>query len=156
MSDQVEFIESEKKVTENVVDSDVTTVLSGQIDVTPENVVKMTQVVRGGILKKITDHGTRLPTDADEIATTLAILKDMDHTALTTSKLNIEEQKANTANQVAAVADRLLAKMAFGTSNPTPRNIEQDIELPEVPMLDGEGDQGEISLNPDEWLVDRD
>lgn len=156
MSDKVEFIESEKKIKEEIVDTDVTTVLSGEIDVTPENIVKMTQVVRGGILKKITDHGTRLPTDADEVATTLAILKDMDHTALTTSKLNIEEQKANTASQVAAVADSILSRMAFGTGNPVPRNIEEDIELPDVPMLDGEGDQGEISLNPDEWLVDRD
>lgn len=156
MSDKVEFIESEKKIKEEIVDTDVTTVLSGEIDVTPENIVKMTQVVRGGILKKITDHGTRLPTDADEVATTLAILKDMDHTALTTSKLNIEEQRANTASQVAAVADSILSRMTFGTGNPVPRNIEEDIELPDVPMLDGEGDQGEISLNPDEWLVDRD
>ncbi len=154
MSNEVEFIHSTDEKEKRVVDKDVQTVLSGEVDVTPENVVKVTQMVRTGILRQITDHGTRLPTDDDGIKTALNVLRDMDHTALTTSKLDIEEKKANSAAQVAAIADNILSKMSLGQGS-VKNNIESEIDLPEVDLLDGEIDQGEKSLNPDVWLMDR-
>lgn len=154
MSNEVEFIHGADKEEKQIDNQDVNAVLSGEIDTTPENIVNMTQIVRTGILRKMTDHGTRLPTDEDELKMTLTLLKDMDHTALTTSKLNIEEKRANSAGQVAAVADAILAKMTLGAAN-VKSDIESTIDLPEVDLLDGELDQGEKSLNPDTWLADR-
>lgn len=88
---------------------------------------------------------------------TLDILKDMDATALTSSKLNIEEQKANSAAQVAEMADALISKLSLGSAPPTaaPRDLESTFELPEVEIVEGELEQGEQSQNPDAWLSDR-
>lgn len=155
MSNEVEFIDATNKAVPGVDDPDVHTALSGELDVTPEQIVKVTQTVRTGILRKITDHGTRLPTDDDGIKTTLNLLRDMDHTALTTSKLDIEEKRANSAAQVAAIADSIISKMSLGQGQ-IKNDVESTLELPDVDLLEGEIDQGEISLNPDEWLADRD
>lgn len=158
MSEQFETIEESRQVPTQVPkgEDEITSVFSGDIDVTPEKVVELTQTVRTGILREITDHGRRLPTDAEGITTALSIMKDMDQTALTTSKLNIEETKANTAAQVAAVADQILAKMSLGKVTGAPRAMEETFELPEVELQPGEDTQGEAALNPDEWLKDRD
>lgn len=155
MVGEVEFINDTKEAVVEEEDENVHSVLSGEIDVAPENIVQMTQMVRTGILRKITDHGTRLPTDEDGVKLTLNILRDMDHTALTTSKLQIDEKKANAAGQVAAIADSILSKMNIGGTI-VKNNIEESLELPEVDLIEGEIDQGELSLNPDEWLKDRD
>lgn len=157
MTSQVEFVEDENKVPVNKTDDVIDAVCSGEIDVTPEHVVKTTQVIRTGILREITDHGRRLPTDAEGVAMALSVMKDMDQTALTTAKLAIEETKANSASQVAAIADQILSKLSLGTAPvSTPRDIESTFELPDVDLVPGEDLQGETNLNPEEWLADRD
>lgn len=156
MSDQVEFVEDEQKPVVKKGQDEVTAVFDGDITTDPEAIVKLTQVVRTGMLREITDHGRILPTDTDGVSMTLSILKDMDHTALTTSKLAIEDKKANSAAQVASVADQILSKLALGKAQGPSRVMEETFELPPVEMVDGEDTQGESSLNPDDWLKDRD
>lgn len=156
MGNQVDIIEDPNKKPIDKSQDEVTALFSDGIDVTPENIVKLTQTVRTGMLRDITDHGRILPTDTDGVSMTLSILKDMDQTALTTSKLAIEENKANSAAQVASVADRILASLALGSSKGPARDMEGSFELPAVDLVPGEDSQGETMLNPDVWLKDRD
>lgn len=146
----------QKEITPGINES-VVDVLTGEIKIDPEKIINTTQTVRTGILREITGHGTYLPTDKDTLVMTMQLMRDMDNTAQTATKLNIDEKNSVNSANVAALADMIIARSNIGSGVPTARPDPMlDIILPDVDLSAEELVQGESPLAPDDWLSDRD
>lgn len=144
-------------ITDKVVDPAIQSAMTGDITVRPDHVVQMTQVLRTGILRQITDHGSRLPTGGDELKDVLSVLRDLDHTAQTTSKLDIDRSSADNAARIGSLADSIISKMTFtGPAGATRVQApDEGLDLPKVNLNSGESDIGEVPMAPDVWIQDR-
>lgn len=119
----------------------------------PEDIVRLTQNVRMGILKNITGHGKALPKGDDEIKLTLQLMKDMDVTAQNTVKLKIEEGNAQNVSEIAGMASMFKAKLAELASGASRMgSVTDGLILPDIDIVEGELEQGERTVNPDEYL----
>lgn len=121
-------------------------------DVSPSEVVKYTQRLRYQMVDDITQNGTVVRGDSKEL---LSVLKDMDASALTQRKLNIEEGNQQDG-RVAIEAFRKLQVMLSSDPIQVPqgrRRLPTDgVALPEVTLVPGEDHQGEQSLNIDDYV----
>lgn len=139
------------------VPGEVTDVLTGDVNIDPERVIKATQTVRTGILRELTNHGTYLPTDKESLTLTMQLMRDMDTTAQNSIKLNIEEKNSVNAANVATLADMIISRTNMGS---LPNGVRRDptlgLELPVLVVTDEEIAQGEVPLSAEEWIEDRD
>lgn len=146
----------QKEITPGISE-DVVNVLTGDIQVDPDKVIKATQTVRTGILRELTAHGTYLPTDKDTLVMTMQLMRDMDSTAQTSTKLNIDEKNTVNAANVAALADMIITRSNIGSGLKVERpDPMTGVVLPDVELTHEESVQGESPLSPDDWLADRD
>lgn len=129
-------------------------------DTDPNAVVKYTQNMRYRIVNDLTNNGTKIP---DKIGDLAMVLRDMDQSALTTRKLNIEERAANDGKRTLEAFDKLQAilggrnpfqadgggpiPVAARTDHPT-----QGLALPQVQLKPGEDHQGEHQLNVADYV----
>jgi hypothetical protein len=130
-------------------------------DTDPIAVVKFTQQMRYMAADHITCGGTQIP---DKIGDLLMVLNGMDQAALTTRKLDIEEQAAESGHE-AIEAVRTIRSM-FGNRDPfIAAAQEQDVigqrinsiipegfVPPEVQFKPGEKDQGEAKLDVSDFV----
>lgn len=130
---------------------------NGRPSVAPGDVVKFTQQLLFKAALDRTSNGTQVPVDMTELS---MILRDMNQTALTTRKLDQEEEGLiNQRAMVDAYAElRNLAhgKNLYTDEGKVTRQVDPyaDVALPEVTLVDGELHQGELPLNPDDFLPD--
>lgn len=121
-------------------------------DVSPSEVVKFTQRLRYKMVDDLTNNGEVVRGDSKEL---LSVLKDMDASALTQRKLNIEEGNQQDG-RVAIEAFRKLQTMLRADPIDIPqtrRRLPTDgVALPEVSLVPGEDHQGEQSLNIDDYV----
>src|SRR5690606_36049585 len=75
-----------------------------QYNTDPAAVVDFTQKLRYRMVYSLTENGTKIPTDTKELS---ALLRDMDTSALTTRKLNIEESNKDDPRELIAMAHEL-------------------------------------------------
>lgn len=120
----------------------------------PNEVVKFTQQLRYRVVDQLTEHGTKIPGDSAEL---MSVLRDMDNSALTTRKLNIEEKSANDGRRTIQLYREL--RQLFGTATPLAdgdggpdRNPASGVVLPDVEMVPGEDFQGEQPLNVADYV----
>ncbi len=135
---------------------DVSTVFEKEITSNPEEIVKTTQAIRVGFLKQMTDHGRKLPSCEDDVKLTLQLMRDMDNTAQTASKLAIEDRAAGSAEEVARLSLAFAAQLKNVSSGQVRINkLEDDIVLPEFEFDKAELEQGEAPLEQDTYIGDR-
>lgn len=128
--------------------------------VEPEDVVKRTQRLRHRIVDELTDNGRRIP---DDPLMLLNVLRDMDQSALTTRKLNIEEKGANDGRKALETFERL--ESLLGGKDPFRKSdkevialpsrksdVYQGVNAPEVELNPGEEYQGEQVLKLSDYL----
>lgn len=121
----------------------------------PMDVVRFTQLTRKRMFDKLTDNGLDVTGSFKEVS---SLLRDMDITAVTTRKLDIEQQVIDTASQVQAT-HRALRNMLggrdpflAGPDSPLPIAERVEGQLPgQIPHFDvsfvpGEKFQGEDIL----------
>lgn len=122
----------------------------GMDDTSPAEVVKYTQRLRYRMVEDLTRGGIK--GDDKELRSTL---RDMDNSALTQRKLNIEEG-AQADGRIALEAFRKLKGMLggdpFATDAPRLRAPTDGVRLPEVTLVPGEDHQGAQSLNIDDYV----
>ncbi len=119
----------------------------------PEDVIKVTQNVRMGILKMLTDHGASLPTDEDSIKLALSLMGSMDATAQNSAKLKIEEGNSKSVAEIAGLAAVFKQNYKDITDGASRIGSAMDnVLLPEITLIEGELDQGEVSVSPDDYL----
>lgn len=124
--------------------------VDGNVD--PAEVVKFTQRLRYQIVDNLTNQGTYIPNDPKELA---MVLKDMDQSALTQRKLNIEEQGSNNGRQSLEAYQQLRAMLGskpFFVEGGPRRDPTAGLELPPVTLVPGEDAQGERVLNIDDYV----
>ena len=139
------------------IDIVVTNVLTGDINTDPDKIIKTTQTVRTGILRELTNHGTYLPTDKDTLLMTMQLMRDMDGTAQTATKLNIDANTSVNSANVAALADMIIMRSNIGNQKTSDRpDPMAGVELPVIEFTLDEITQGETPLSPDDWIEDRD
>lgn len=130
------------------------------IDVDPQAVLAFTQTLRFRRVHENTQNGKVLPADFGE---TMELLKQMDNSALTTRKLNIEEKAGTNARTMLDAYDRLIEAVGDGvlrSDNKGPIPVAQRLtsplegtHLPVQPRLAiGEDAQGEVALNVADFL----
>ena len=114
----------------------------------PNDVVKFTQQLRYRIVDELTADRTTIPQDTAALA---GILRDMDQSALTSRKLNIEEASANDGKRFLETLRRV--KDAFAGQNPLvtqePKEVNPlaGVNIPEIEISPLEAAQGEQPLN---------
>lgn len=121
----------------------------------PNEVVKFTQQLRYRVVDNLTQGGTHIPADSAEL---MSVLRDMDNSALTTRKLNIEEKSANDGRKTIQMYREL--RSMFGNATPLAGGGDSDsrpdptqgVSIPEVPMIPGEDFQGEQALNVADYV----
>lgn len=121
----------------------------------PMDVVRFTQKTRKRMFDKLTDNGTDVTTHFKEVR---GLLADMDITAVTTRKLDIEQQVIDTAGQVQAnhkaLKEMLGGRDPFRIDANSPLPVAERVEgqlpgqLPHIPVtfVPGEKHQGEDAL----------
>lgn len=110
----------------------------------PMDVVRFTQTVRKKMFDKMTDSGLDLITSQKEVA---SLLRDMDQTAVTTRKLDIEQQATDNAGRVLE-SHRQLREMLGGRD---PYKLADDAPLPIAKRVGG-ALPGEVPLIPVEFV----
>lgn len=122
----------------------------GMDDTSPSEVVKFTQRLRYRMVEDLTKGGVK--GDDKELRATL---RDMDNSALTQRKLNIEEG-AQADGRIALEAFRKLKVMLggdpFATEAQRVRAPTDGVRLPEVSLVPGEDHQGAQTLNIDDYV----
>lgn len=129
----------------------------GRPSVQPNDVVKFTQQLLFKAALKMTSNGTEIPDDMESLS---YIIRDMNATALTTRKLDQEEE--GLFNQKALVEAYVELRKGLSGQNlyTGEGTLVRDsdpyagILPPSVPVVDGEMSQGEHPLNPDDFLTD--
>lgn len=133
--------------------------VSGDTD--PSAIVKFTQNLRYKIVKEMTSDGTYIP---DKPGDLLLVLRDMDQSALTTRKLNIDEQGISDGRRTIDAYNRLEELLggrnpfAISDDNVIPVAVRagplnQNLTLPQVVLRPGEDHQGEHSLNVADFVL---
>jgi len=125
-----------------------------QGDVDPGEVVKFTQRLRYQMVGDLTDHGGNIRGDNKELA---SLLRDMDRSALTQRELNIQEdnrQDGRVAIEAYAKFRGMLGKDPFSQGGEVQRRRDptEGLILPHVELVPGEDQQGEQSLNIDDYV----
>lgn len=121
----------------------------------PEDVIKTTQQLRLKVTEKMLENG--IPTDRREIRLLNEILRDMDTNALTTKKLDVEEQAVNQASVVAKNMADILSAVGHG-KNPfmAPKDVREiptdDSRLPQIAPVPGQMGQGVDVLEYSEFV----
>lgn len=121
-------------------------------DVSPSEVVKYTQRLRYRMVDELTNNGAVVKGDNKDL---LAVLKDMDSSALTQRKLNIEEgnqQDGRVAIEAFRKLQVMLNKEPIAIPQGQRRSPIEGVKLPEVSLVPGEDHQGEQSLNIDDYV----
>lgn len=130
-------------------------------DTDPVAVVKFTQQMRYMAADHLTCGGTQIP---DKVGELLMVLNGMDQAALTTRKLDIEEQAAESGHE-AIEAVRTIRSM-FGNRDPFVAAAQEQEVIgqrinsiipegfvpPEVHFKPGEKDQGEAKLDVSDFV----
>lgn len=125
----------------------------------PSDVLKFTQEFRYKIINKLTNNGTKLPDDIKDVS---GLLRDMDQSAQTTRKLDIEEK--NGTDGAAALEMFRKLESHFGGRCPfeanevsdVPRDPTVGVNIQEVAINPGEDHQGSQSLNVDNYVRNQD
>lgn len=122
----------------------------------PSHVVKFTQQMLFKAVLDKTSNGTHTPDDMKDLA---VLLRDMNNTALTSRKLDQEEQMIG--NQKSLVeAYKQFEVMFKGQNVYNPEGVESNhdpysgLKLPDIEINQSELSQGEQMLNPDEFISD--
>lgn len=123
---------------------------NGEDDTSPSEVVRFTQRLRYRMVEDLTKTGVS-GSDKELRAT----LRDMDNSALTQRKLNIEEGNQQDG-RIALEAFRKLRDMLgadpFATGQARVGSPTDGVRLPEVTLVPGEDHQGAQSLNIDDYV----
>lgn len=128
----------------------------------PTDVIETTQSLRLQMINKLTDNGTRIPTDPKEVATLNNLLNSADSAALTTRKLDVEEKAVDQASIASANVAAILKEMGGNPFKREPTEIKGEVisraplELPEVVPVPGQMHQGMDTLIYEDFIVEND
>lgn len=119
----------------------------------PLDVMSFTQKMRYRAVKEITCNGASIPSDIGDLR---CLLNDMDISALSKHKVETTIGPGEIPlSMIMAQVERMFGKDPYRVDNPTvKRSTPPAIELPNVALNPGEGDQGEVFLNPSDFLPD--
>ena len=117
-----------------------------------KQVLRYTQSLRMRAVDLMTADGKSIP---DDIAALQSLLKDVDSTALTSRKLDIDEKTGTASKALLETFDRLerLATGGNRSKDITPgREVSWMVDLPDPILVPGEDRQNEQILSASEFL----
>lgn len=129
----------------------------------PADVVQFTQSIRYMMFDELTENGTKLTNNFKDVS---QLLRDMDNSALTQRKLNIDEKAVADGREVLEAHLRLQLMLGgrdpfeASPSSPLPiaerfaAPISENPLLPAVTMVPGEDAQGEQQLSISNYVSD--
>lgn len=137
--------------------SDPPMVINESVD--PSDVIKTTQGIRMAMVKKALRQG--VPELDKDASTLMQVLRDLDTAALTTRKIDVDEQQVNESERLANAQNELLrmlggkspfaVDLTIGNKGPVAKRVEA--VLPEVVLVPDVTAQGTQPVNYDDFVT---
>jgi hypothetical protein len=125
-------------------------------DFNEDQVLSFTQRLRQQLVKSMMPRGA-MPEDNKDRVVLLQTLRDMDHTALSKLKINVEEKGLQDSQQIQDIVRRIAELNPGGPRSETPVRDhipEPDLaDLPEVEFTESQKKIGLVTENSKEFLA---